>query len=46
MGTADYDVGAGMSMPYIADTKNYIDGKFGSLQKALINTNAQLIQDI
>lgn len=40
------DAGAGMSMSYIADTKNYIDGKFGSLQKALVNTNAQLIQEI
>lgn len=40
------DSNAGMSMSYIADTKNYIDGKFESLQKALINTNAQLIQEI
>ena len=40
------DSDAGMSMSYIADTKNYIDGKFESLQKALINTNAQLIQEI
>lgn len=46
MGTADYDVGAGMSMSYVADTKNYIDGKFGSLQETLVNTNAQRIQEI
>ena len=37
------DAGCHMEVGYVADTKNYIDGKFKELQVALANTNAQLL---
>ena len=34
---------AGLEMEYVADTKSYIDKKFKELQKALVNTNTQVL---
>lgn len=34
---------AGLEMEYVADTKSYIDKKFEELQKALVNTNTQVL---
>lgn len=33
----------GLEMKYVADTKSYIDKKFKELQKALVNTNTQVL---
>lgn len=40
------DAGVWMELQYVSDTKHYIDKKFAELQKALINTNTQLLQGI
>lgn len=37
---------AGLEMEYVADTKSYIDKKFEELQKALVNTNTQIINKV
>lgn len=37
------DVGAGMSMSYIADTKNYINKKFEELNAKIVNTQIALL---
>lgn len=34
--------GAGMSVDYVADTKNYIDNKFAELQNAIISTGGNV----
>lgn len=41
--TTDADLKPGMEMEYVADTKSYIDKKFEELQKALVNTNTQVL---
>ncbi|WP_276696847.1 hypothetical protein [Blautia hydrogenotrophica] len=33
-------------MEYVADTKSYIDKKFEELQKALVNTNTQVLNKV
>nr|DAX25685.1 MAG TPA: hypothetical protein [Caudoviricetes sp.] len=37
---------AGLEMEYVADTKSYIDKKFEELQKALVNTNTQVLNKV
>lgn len=37
---------AGLEMEYVADTKSYIDKKFKELQKALVNTNTQVLNKV
>ena len=36
----------GLEMEYVADTKSYIDKKFEELQKALVNTNTQVLNKV
>lgn len=42
----DSDPQVGLGMEYVADTKSYIDKKFEELQKALVNTNTQIINKV
>ena len=44
--TTDADLKPGMEMEYVADTKSYIDKKFEELQKALVNTNTQVLNKV
>ena len=37
---------AGLEMEYVADTKSYIDKKIEELQKALVNTNTQVLNKV
>jgi hypothetical protein len=37
---------AGLEMEYVADTKSYVDKKFEELQKALVNTNTQVLNKV
>lgn len=42
----DSDPQVGLKMEYVADTKSYIDKKFEELQKALVNTNTQVLNKV
>lgn len=42
----DSDPQVGLEMEYVADTKSYIDKKFEELQKALVNTNTQVLNKV
>lgn len=42
----DSDPQVGLGMEYVADTKSYIDKKFEELQKALVNTNTQVLNKV
>ena len=42
----DSDPQVGLRMEYVADTKSYIDKKFEELQKALVNTNTQVLNKV